>query len=174
MAKKERAVINQSIGEITWPFSDGRSQTLHLERLSPEVKAYAVYHGLKQKGSDAMALPAEKFPGNRVPESAKWDALKAVIDHLESGSLNWNPDRLASGPSVSGVKFLLDALCELYAGKKTREQLVEFLKSKSREEQLALAENAKIKPIIERMTAAAVAHIDTSAMLDGLDDSDNE
>jgi hypothetical protein len=173
MAKKERAIINQSIGEITWPFSDGRSQTLHLERLSPEVKAYAVYHGLKQKGSDAMALPAEKFPGNRVPESAKWDALRAVIDHLESGSLNWNPERLASGPSVTSVKFLLDALCERYT-KRTREQHVEFLKEKSREEQLALAQDERLKPIIERMTANAVSHIDSSAMLDGLDDLDNE
>jgi hypothetical protein len=170
--KKMRTIINQSIGEIVWPFPTLGQQTLHLERVSAAIKERAVFHGLSARGTDSMALNAADY-GGRVPEQARWDALKQMLEHLESGTGDWDMARAGRGPSVSSVKFLLAALCEAFP-KKSREAHVEWLKEKTPAEQASLAANAKLKPIIDRMTAEATNGIDSDAMLDELEDEMGE
>jgi hypothetical protein len=91
-----KVAINKSIGTVQWQFSDGRIQTAHAERLHPAIRAYAALHGIKQKCGDAMALSAEDY-GGRVPEQAKFDELKSMIEFLESGLDQWNQVRVGSG-----------------------------------------------------------------------------
>ncbi len=172
MAKKDRCTINQSIKQIIWPMAEGEPLVLHVERISQSVMDYAAFHGLKQKVTDAMALPAEKF-GGRVPESAKRSAAEAVIAHLEKGlgfaDGGWNLTRQPTGPRTdSRVGYLVRALMEVF-GKKTEEQYREWLKDKSTAEQLSLSNNPKLKGVIDGYIAEATAHIDTDAMFDELE-----
>lgn len=155
--------INQSIKEIEWTFSDG-SVVLHCERVSPEILAYAAFHGLKQRGTDTMALKADDF-GGRVPEAAKRAELQAMVAHLESGTAEWNR-RSATGEPRGGL--LLTVLCEAYPGQ-TREKLATWLKGKSAADRAALLREPRMAVIAERIREAAGKGADTQSLVDELE-----
>ena len=107
-----KVAINKSIGTVQWQFSDGRTQTAHAERLHPAIRAYAALHGIKQKCGDAMALSAEDY-GGRVPEQAKFDELKSMIEFLESGLDQWNQVRVGRVSQLEQDRALLMRALEL-------------------------------------------------------------
>lgn len=154
--------INESIGELVWTFPTLGSVTLHVERLSQPVLAYAALHGLKQKCGDVMALKAEDF-GGRVPEQAKFEELTAIVNWLESGTTEWN--RKVARESTGGL--LLQCLME-YLPNKTREQLLEYVKGLDSGARAKLLASDKIHPIAERIRAAAGKGIETDEMLGDL------
>jgi len=153
--------INQSIGEVEWTFSDGKV-TLHVARLSKSVMSYAALHGLKQKAGDVMALKAEDF-GGRVPEAEKKAELVAMVQWLQSGTSEWN--RKVARESTGGL--LVQCLME-YLPKKSREQLLEYVKTLDAGARANLLASDKIHPIAERIRAAAGKGIETDEMLGDL------
>lgn len=156
-----KVTINQSVGTVEWTFGEDLAPVvLHRDRLSREVREYAVLHGIKQKAGDAMALSASDF-GGRVPESAKRAALVEMVDYLESGTTEWNQRRAASGTSDRAL--LARALAEL-----GKSPTAERLKALTTREVDALLISAPIKPIVDRMRAEAVANVDTDDLLAGL------
>ena len=89
-------------------------------------------------------------------------AVDELIDRLYNGE--WGVKREANG--MAGTSTLLKALVE-HTGK-TVEQIKAFLANKSQAEKVALRNNAKIKPIVERIEAEKAAkktNVDTDAML---------
>jgi len=86
----------------------------------------------------------------------------------------WNKRR-EGGPSGGILKR---ALVELYAGRKTEEQIVEFLNAKSDKEKAALRKNPKVAEIIERLRVEDAKARgeepgkDLLAELDGLEDAE--
>lgn len=92
-------------------------------------------------------------------------ATEELAERLMKGE--WSMKRESSG--MGGTSILVRALVE-HTGK-TVEKIKEFLSGKSQAEKLALRNNTRIKPIIDRLEAekaAGKAGVDTDAMLDEL------
>lgn len=92
-------------------------------------------------------------------------ATEELADRLMKGE--WSMKRESSG--MGGTSILVRALVE-HTGK-TVETIKEFLSKKSQAEKIALRNNTRIKPIIDRLEAEKAAGktgVDTDAMLDEL------
>lgn len=141
---------------VTLDFRNGETRTF----LVPAgLLARFAAHGAEQKLGDAIAGVAEVE-----------DCVLAIDDltkQLDGG--NWGVVREKGG--MAGTSVLIRALVE-FTGK-TVEAIKEYLAPKTQAEKLALRNNAKIKPIVERIEAEKAskktgAGVNTDAMLDEL------
>lgn len=115
-------------------------------------------HGAEQKLGDEIAGL------NDIEDCVL--AIDELIDRLYNGE--WGVKREANG--MAGTSVLVRALVE-YTGKPV-EAIKQFLAGKSHAEKVALRNNPKIKPIIERIEAEKAskkANVDTDAMLGELE-----
>lgn len=93
-------------------------------------------------------------------------AVDELIDRLYNGE--WGVKREANG--MAGTSVLVRALVE-HTGK-TVDQIKAFLANKNQAEKVALRNNPKVKPIVERIEAEKAskkASVDTDALLDELE-----
>ncbi len=115
-------------------------------------------HGAEQKLGDEIAGL------NDVEDCVL--AVDELIDRLYNGE--WSVKREANG--MAGTSVLVRALVE-HTGK-TVDAIKTFLAGKSQAEKVALRNNPKIKPIVERIEAEKAskkANVDTDAMLGELE-----
>lgn len=115
-------------------------------------------HGAEQKLGDEIAGL------NDVEDCVL--AVDELIDRLYNGE--WSVKREANG--MAGTSVLVRALVE-HTGK-TVDAIKQFLAGKSQAEKVALRNNPKIKPIVERIEAEKAskkANVDTDAMLGELE-----
>lgn len=111
-------------------------------------------HGAEQKLGDEIA-------GVEDVEDCVL-AIDELIDRLYNGE--WGVKREANG--MAGTSTLLKALVE-FTGKPV-EAIKEFLKGKSQAEKVALRNNPKVKPIVDRIEAEKASKgskVDTEALL---------
>lgn len=148
-------------------FANGQELAITASQLSNHVMEYAIFHGLKQKLVDAAAISRNQETGRPATVEDKYQAVKAVFDRLLSGQ--WNATREGGG-NAGGL--LLQALCRMYQGRKTPDQLREFLADKSDAEKTALRKNPRVATIIEDIRAeqGKAANIDTDGLLGELED----
>jgi hypothetical protein len=168
--KTREAAVSAKIDPISrtlqLSFANGAKLLLEANRLNADICEMAMLHGFKQKLIDAAAIGRDPDTGKSATIDDKYFAVKEVFERLHEGE--WNKQR--EGAPTGGL--LLRALLRMFDGKKTREQLVEWLGAKSDAEKAALRKNAKIAAIIEEIKAegADTEGIDTDAMLDEIDD----
>ena len=115
-------------------------------------------HGAEQKLGDEMAGLED------IDDSIL--AVDNLIERLNKGE--WNVKREANG--MAGTSVLVRALVE-HTGK-SLDQIKAFLANKSQAEKVALRNNPKIKPIVDRIEsekAAKKTSVDTDALLGELD-----
>ena len=154
--------------ELLLRFANGQELAITASQLPNHVMEYAIYHGLKQKLVDAAAISRNPETGRAASVEDKYQAVKTVFDRLLTGQ--WNATREGGGGNAGGL--LLQALCRMYTGRKTPDQLREFLTDKSDAEKTALRKNPRVAQIIEtiREETGKVANIDTDGLLDELED----
>lgn len=147
--------------------ADGSQVAVRIDFRNAETRTFALPASLLNKFA---AHGAEQKLGDEVAGVEDVDdavlAIDSLIDRLNKGE--WSVQREAGG--MSGASILLKAMVE-FSGK-TVEQIKEFLATKTQAEKMALKNNAKIKPIVERLTAEKEAKaaskgvvIDTDALL---------
>jgi len=148
---KESLVNAQGEVQVRLDFVNGETRLFTLP--SAMVNKFAA-HGAEQKLGDEIAGLADTD-----------DCVIAVddlIDRLYNGE--WGVKREANG--MAGTSVLVRALVE-HTGK-TLDQIKTFLSTKSQAEKVALRNNPKVKPIVERIEAEKAAGkttVDTDAML---------
>jgi hypothetical protein len=133
---------------------DFRNGETRLFTLPAGMIAKFAAHGAEQKLGDEIAGL------NDVDDCVI--ALDELIDRLYNGE--WGVKRESNG--MAGTSVLVRALVE-HTGK-TVEQIKVFLTGKSQAEKVALRNNPKIKPIVERIEAEKAskkANVDTDTML---------
>lgn len=131
-------------------FSDGRTLDLDPTKLSADITAAAIMHGLKQKLVDAAAISRDPSTGRAATIETKYNAVREVYDRLLAGQ--WNKNREAGSGGAGGLLFR--ALVSLYPTK-TPEQLREYLDGKTPAEQAALRKNPKIADAIATLRATS-------------------
>ena len=158
--------INNSVSQITFTLG-GETLTFHGERASGTERQAALF-GWSRKISNEAAMSRDPSTGLPASNADKLSAMRSMIEHLESGTVDWSPARSAS-TRVSGadIGLLVTALMELQPTK-TKDELTAWVKSKEPAARSALMLNAKIKPIIDRLRAALASDIDADALLDEL------
>jgi hypothetical protein len=140
-------------------FVHGESRTFTIEANAALFAKFAA-HGIEQKIGDEVA-------GLKDPEDMVL-AVDEIMDRLNGGA--WSATREASG--MAGTSTLAKALIE--SSGKTPQAVKDFLKGKTNAEKLALRNNPKIKPIIEKLEAnkkrKPKSAVDTDALLGELAD----
>ena len=166
---KRNATITATItnNQLVLMFANGETLTIRGDELNTDIQQYALMHGLKQKLVDAAAISRNPETGRTATVDDKFQAVKTVYDRLLAGQ--WNATREGGG-NAGGLLF--QALCRMYAGRKTPDQLREFLTDKSDAEKTALRKNPRIAQIIDEIRAETgkAANIDTDELLDELGD----
>ena len=148
-------------------FADGSTATLMIADLTYEILTHAVLHGLKQKLVDAAAISRNPDTGKSATVADKRAAVEAVMMRLAAGA--WNAARGEGGTGAGGLLFR--ALVRLYDGKKSPDDIREFLDGKDKKEQAALRKNPRVAAIIVEIQAEqADGDIDTDDLLDELED----
>lgn len=141
--------------------------------VSAENRARAMMHGFKQRIIDNAAIKAED--NGKVNVQAKFDAMRQIIDHLESGATDWNVKQAAraTGPDAG---LLIRALIEMgkTASVEAANVLFERLAAKreiTREEAIKLLWDAKdvgLK-VAELRAEARTGKVDADDLLDDLE-----
>lgn len=154
-----------SSGVLELYFNSGVILTLDTIALSPEVRQHALLHGLKQKLVDAAAISRNPETGRAASIEDKYQAVKTVYDRLLTGQ--WNAIR--EGGATGGL--LLQALIRMYDGRRTAEDVKNFLADKTDAEKAALRKNPRVAQIIEEIRAeqGKTANIDTDELLGELE-----
>lgn len=165
---KRNATITATIeGQaLSLTFANGETLIIHGDALHVDVQRYAMMHGLKQKLVDAAAISRNPENGRAATVEDKYQAVKTVYDRLLAGQ--WNATREGGG-ATGGL--LLQALCRMYDGRKTADELRTFLADKSDAEKTALRKNPRVAQFIEAIRAETgkAASIDTDELLGELD-----
>lgn len=153
----KRKLLKESVSQPDGTIAvrlDFRNGQTRLFTIPPSLLARFAAHGAEQKLGDEIA-------GVEDVEDCVL-AVDELIDRLYNGE--WGVKREANG--MAGTSTLLKALVEVSG--KSVEQIKEFLKGKSQAEKVALRNNPKIKPIVERIEAEKAAKgskVDTEALL---------
>lgn len=168
METKRKSIITATQAGLTLSlmFIDGRELTIDANSLTPEIRNAALMHGLKQKLVDAAAISRSPETGRAASIDDKYDAVKVVYDRLISGQ--WNATREGGN---GGGGLLLQALVRMYTGRKTPEQIKEFLDGKTDAEKTALRKNPRVAELIDTIRAetSKAAAIDTDSLLGELE-----
>lgn len=139
------------------------------DALSADIFTMATLHGLKQKIGDAGAIQRDPATGRSATAADKRRAMQEVLDRLLEG--RWNKGR-ADGNPTGGLLYL--ALCRMYDGRRTPEEIKTHLGTLTPKQQSALRESEKIAAIIATIKAERAADgeddsIDADELLAGLE-----
>jgi|SRR6185436_7080488 len=157
------ATINGDV--LTLVFAHGPTITLEASAMHDDIRAQAMMHGFKQKLVDAAAISRNPETGKSATVDDKYKAVLAVYQRLYQGQ--WNIPR---GEGTGNGGLLFRALCVMFDGQKSADEVRAWLDGKSEAEQAALRKNPRVADIIERIRPKAKpdASVDTDAMLNEL------
>lgn len=144
-----------NFGAVRFDFRNGK--TLNFV-IPAEMRMRLAVHGAEQKIGDECS-------GLKEVEDCVL-AVESMIARLEKGE--WQKEREKS--AMAGTSVLIRALCE--SSGKPVETIKAFLADKTHAQKIAIRNNPKIKPIVERLEAEkakAAPAIDTDALLDELE-----
>lgn len=146
-------------------------------RLSPEVVAAAAINGFRQRLMDAAAIKRDTTTGLSVSPQEKDAAIRKLYDHYLSGTTEWELTRGAQAPRMDAL--VVRAIMEAFA--KEESVVRGMIESKAAEKGLkpaeycaAMAELARVKPIVERLRREALAAIEVESDPFGDDDASDE
>lgn len=137
-------------GKLILTFGNGEGLTVDPATLTDEIRTAAMLHGLKQKLCDAAAISRNPDTGRSASLDDKIEAVREVFDRITAPDGSWNKVR-ESGEGGGSGGLLFRALCNLYAGKRTPEQITTFLAGKTEAEKAALRKTAPVAAEIERI-----------------------
>lgn len=155
--QKESFVEPDGTVKVRLDFRSGETRTF---TVPTSLMAKFAAHGAEQKLGDEIA-------GLEAIDDCVL-AVDELMERLNAGE--WGVKREASG--IAGTSVLLRALVEMFAGKKSLEDVKAWLKPKTQAEKVALRANSKVKPIIDRLEAEKAskgAKVDTDGLLAELD-----
>lgn len=163
----KRKMLKESI------FPEGSPPIVRLDFRNGETREFTIPSELLFKFA---AHGAEQKLGDETAGEEDIDDMVLAVDALITRLSARNADGTFAGEwstkregGMSGTSMLMKALMEF--SKKTKEEIMEFLKNKSTADKAALRASKQIKPIIERLEAeklSKAAKVDTDALLGSL------
>lgn len=158
---------------IVFKVKDAGETRLDIQKLHAKIAERAMIHGLVQKVSDAAALSRNTETGKSASPQDKLAAMVKVVEHLSSGTEEWNLKREGGGGPSQETQWLVRALTEVYPSKGA-EAIGKWVKARSMAERVALMAQDNIRALVDGYKAETAKSVDTEALLSGLDAMDEE
>ena len=137
---------------------------LDMSKMHEAMRMQACGHGMIQRVSDGAAIPCDPETGLPATPQEKFDAMKRLVDHYESGTDQWRLV-VAAGERSGGLLF--EAL-RRERPDADAETLRTFIKGLSKADQAALLASEELAPHVTAIRAAAGKGRDVSGMLSAL------
>ena len=150
MARQAQITVERDEDVLVIEFAHGKRIEVRPAQLVGSVQEQAMFHGLKQKLVDAAAISRNPETGRSASIEDKYQAVWTVYDRITRLG-EWNAVRGEGGAGTGGLLFA--ALCRMYVGRKTEEELREWLSTKDKKAQAELRKNPKVAAIIEQIKA---------------------
>lgn len=172
--KRANAVVTmeQAGNELVFNVLGAGAMRLDMGKISEAILTRAAIHGLKQRISDAAAIPCDAETGKPATPAEKFTAMQALVDHYNSGSAEWSRRAEAGERTPNGGK-VLQAIMNVYqfsTVEKARETVEATAAKRGIEYKAALAlwkSSDKVAAELTRM-ATATAKVDADDLLDEL------
>jgi hypothetical protein len=147
---KSNSVITHEIvdNELVFTVVGAGKLTFQPQAVSETNRHRAELHGWIQRISDAAAISRDPETGKPATALEKYEAMKALVDHYETGTSEWSRVRVGGG-EVKGQLF--KALCVIYPAK-TPDDIRAWLDGKSKDEKKALRQSKKVRDAIASFT----------------------
>lgn len=115
MARSNSVVSFTQNDDGTQTFKIGTQEiTFHPDMVDPTLRARAELHGWKQRISDKAALSRDPKTGKSATPEQKFAAVRAIIEHYESGADKWEMERVGgNGGGRSDSSYILQALANV-------------------------------------------------------------
>jgi hypothetical protein len=156
---------NAATRTLTWVIPECEPLELHLDEVHADNIAWAAVHGFKRRVADGAALSCDTATGKSATWAAKRESMAEIVDHLESGSAEWDLRARARGPRVDNeLEFYVRALRLVYSNK-SEEALEKWARGKSRAQRAAhLVESSAMREAAELLRLEMAEGIDTADM----------
>lgn len=146
--------------------------SIDLSSLSTTIQDRAMAHGMKQRISDAAALSCNPETGKPATAQEKYEAMKALVDHYNSGADEWNIARSSGG--IGRTSNVLQAIANVYKldVDGARAYVEKTAVKRGIEYKAALAlwkQSDKIVAELARMATAAPTKINADDLLDEME-----
>ncbi|MDX2059945.1 MAG: hypothetical protein SFV24_19200 [Gemmatimonadales bacterium] len=160
--------VDAKEGTLVWTFPGAGTLSLTLAKCAPCIVGRpvdgqwpeAVINGMRQRIADAYAISRDPRTGKSATPGEKREAAKALVDHYESGAVEW--DRKGGGGG--GDSLLAKVLIRAYPGKDA-DALRAYAKARSASEREALLASPTLKPHADAIRGEAGRGIDAEALL---------
>lgn len=146
---------------------------LDITKLHADILTRAAIHGMKQRVSDAAAIPCDPETGKPASAQEKFDAMARLVEHYNSGSAEWGV-RVASGERAAPKEGkVITAMTTVYqtTPEHARKLVGQLAEKRGIDYKTALAVFRgadKIKDELARMAASAPAKVDADSLLSEL------
>jgi hypothetical protein len=166
---KSNSVITHQVSEnkIIFTVAGVASLELDLNSVTEAIAKRAMIHGLIQRISDAAAIPRNTETGLSATATEKYEAMKELVDHYNSGAEEWRITKASGERKESAGGLLKQCLVKMYP-EKSLERIEEYLKGLSRKDKLALLHSPKVAKVADEIRAKGVSNVDAEELLTGL------
>lgn len=136
----------------------GMDFRIDCSKVNPALHAYAILDGIKDTIRDAGALGVSESLG------AKFAAMKARADYLESGADSWTQRSKAEGEGTLLFKALMR-----FAPDKDEAKVLAFVRSLARSKRDAMLASDHLREIVAELRAESGRGIEVSELFGELD-----
>lgn len=130
------------VGKI--PFDTGNA--------SSDCGRHAMIHGFIQRISDAAAISRDPETGEPATPQDKFDAMKRLVDHYESGTSEWSRKPIAGEGQKGGLLF--KALCQM-SPSKAPEEIRAWMDGKTKAQLATIRASERVAVVIASLRPAS-------------------
>lgn len=162
---------------IMWQVKGAGNLVLDTRKLSEQNRLKAMLHGMVQRVSDAAAMARDPKTGASATAQEKFEAMKKLVEHYQSGSGEWSPARVI-GERVLRVNPQVEVLIRalrIHSPSKDQETVEKFVKGLTQAQVSALVVSEQLKEAVElareelrEKERASAAGVDAQELLKGL------
>ena len=137
--------------------------------LNAEVKQRALLHGMKQRIIDSAAIPCDNITGKPATPQQKYEAMRALVEHYNSGTSDWNIARGEGGErAAGGITLKAVAMVQGVDEALMRKRIEGLAERKGLTAKGILASLAKSPDVIRTIAEirAKAANVDADGLLD--------
>lgn len=126
---------------------------LNTREVSEANRNRAMLHGMVQRISDAAAMARDSKTGASATPQEKFEAMRRLVEHYQSGSGEWSPARSVEGvgrpKSENANARLLRMALSLFNPAKDESVIAQFVKGLSAAQITALVVSEQLKDSVE-------------------------
>lgn len=163
---------------IHWQVKGAGALALDLSKVSEANRQRAALHGLVQRVSDAAAMQRDSKTGASATPQEKFEAMRRLVEHYESGSGEWSPARETQGvgrPRVDQDRVLLSMALGIFNPAKDAGTVAQFVQGLKKEQVMALLVSEQLRESValareemDKASLEAAKGVNAEELLSGL------